>query len=146
MCLRREPHSSYRRDVVFRRKFFIPVVGMKMLGYVRHAKFFQERKSTRDHPSQTQHMSPQESGELTSVGIAELEGRAIAQAVSRWLSTAATLVRARDWSSRICGGQSGAGAGFLRVLGFTHPIFIPPDSPSLHSPVAGTIGQKWPTC
>jgi hypothetical protein len=40
------------------------------------------------------------------------EGRAIAQAVGRWLPTAA-LVRARAWSCGICGGQSGAGAGFL---------------------------------
>jgi hypothetical protein len=39
-------------------------------------------------------------------------GRAIAQAVSRWLPTAAARVRARVWSSGICGGQSGAGAGF----------------------------------
>jgi hypothetical protein len=45
-------------------------------------------------------------------------GRAIAQAVSRWLSTAAARVQTRVWSSGICGGQSGAGAGFLRVLRF----------------------------
>jgi hypothetical protein len=38
--------------------------------------------------------------------------------VSRWLPTAAARVRARIWSSGICGGQSGAGAGFLRVLRF----------------------------
>jgi hypothetical protein len=54
-----------------------------------------------------------------------LMGRAIAQAVSRWLPTAATRV----WSCGICGGQSGAGAGFLRVLRFPLPIFIPPISP-----------------
>jgi hypothetical protein len=30
----------------------------------------------------------------------------------------------------ICGGQSGAGVGFLRVLRFPLPIFIPPISPS----------------
>jgi (2Fe-2S) ferredoxin len=48
-------------------------------------------------------------------------GRAIAQAVSRWLPTAAARVRARVWSSGICGGQNGAGAGFL---------FIPPSSPA----------------
>jgi hypothetical protein len=41
------------------------------------------------------------------------EGRTIAQAVSLWLPTAAARVRARVWSSGICGGQSGAGAGFL---------------------------------
>jgi hypothetical protein len=68
--------------------------------------------------------------------------RAIAQAVSRWLPTAAARVRARVWSSGICGGQSGAGAGFLRVLRFPLPIFIPPTSPSSYSPVAGTIGHS----
>jgi hypothetical protein len=57
-------------------------------------------------------------------------GRAIAQAVSRWLPTAAARVRARVWSSGICGEQSGAGASFLRVLRFPLPIFIPPNSPS----------------
>jgi hypothetical protein len=31
---------------------------------------------------------------------------------SSWLSTAAALVRSRVWSSIVCGGQSGAGAGF----------------------------------
>jgi hypothetical protein len=45
----------------------------------------------------------------------------------------ATRVRARVWSCVICGGQSGAGAGFLRVLRFPLPIYIPsiaPQSPS----------------
>jgi hypothetical protein len=60
------------------------------------------------------------------------KGRAIAQAVSRWLPTAAARVR---------GGQSGAGAGFLRVLWFPLPIFIPPNSPSSQSPGAGIIGK-----
>jgi hypothetical protein len=45
-------------------------------------------------------------------------GRAKAQAVSRWLPTAAARVQTRVLSSWICGGQSGAGAGFLRVLRF----------------------------
>jgi hypothetical protein len=54
------------------------------------------------------------------------KGRAIAQAVSRWLPTAAARVRARVWSCGICGGQSGAGAGFFRVPRFPLPIFIPP--------------------
>jgi hypothetical protein len=57
-------------------------------------------------------------------------GRAIAQAVSRWIPTAAARVRSRVWSSGICGGQSGAVAGFFRVLRFPLPIFIPPNSPS----------------
>jgi hypothetical protein len=57
-----------------------------------------------------------------------LFGRTIAQAVSRWLPTAAARVRARLWSSWICGGQSGAGSGFLRVLRFPLPILISPNS------------------
>jgi hypothetical protein len=67
---------------------------------------------------------------ISPVGKGIVKGRAIAQAVSRWLPTAAARVRARVWSSGICGGQSGAGAGFLRVLRFPLPIFIPPNSPS----------------
>jgi hypothetical protein len=69
-------------------------------------------------------------------------GRSIGQAVSRWRPTAAAPV----WSSGICGGQSGAGATFLRVLRFHLTMFIPPNSPSSQSPGAGTIGQKWSTC
>jgi hypothetical protein len=68
-------------------------------------------------------------------------GRALAQTVSRWLPTTVARVRSRVWSSGICGGQSGAGAGFLQVLRFPLPIFIPPNSPSL-SPGADTIGQS----
>jgi hypothetical protein len=67
-------------------------------------------------------------------------GRAIAEAFSRWLPTAAARVHPRVWSSGICGGQSGVGAGFLRVLRFPLP-FIPPNPPSSQSPGAGTIGQ-----
>jgi hypothetical protein len=52
------------------------------------------------------------------------KGRAIGQAVSRWLPPAAAWVRARVWSCGICGGQSGAGVGFLRVLRF--PLPVPP--------------------
>jgi hypothetical protein len=63
------------------------------------------------------------------------EGSAIAQAVSRWLPTAAARIRSRVWSSGICGGQSGAGAGFLRVLRFPLPIFIPPIAPQSPSPI-----------
>jgi hypothetical protein len=49
-----------------------------------------------------------------------------AQAVSRWLLTAAARVQTQVYPCGICGGQSGAGAGFLRVLRFPLPIFIPP--------------------
>jgi hypothetical protein len=54
-------------------------------------------------------------------------GRAVAQAVSRWLPTAAARVRVRA-ACGVCGGQSGTGGGFLRVLRFPLPI-IPPISP-----------------
>jgi hypothetical protein len=64
-----------------------------------------------------------------------LSGRAIAQAVSRWLPTAAARVRARVWSCGICGGQNGAGAGFLGVLRFPLPIFIPPIAPQSPSSI-----------
>jgi hypothetical protein len=67
-------------------------------------------------------------------------GRAIAEAVSRWLPTAAARVQCRVWSSGICAGQSGVGAGFLRVLRFPLP-FIPPNYLSSQSRGAGTIGQ-----
>jgi hypothetical protein len=55
-------------------------------------------------------------------------GRAVAQAVSRWLPTAAARVRVRT-ACGVYGGQSGTGAGFLRVLRFPLSI-IPPNSPS----------------
>jgi hypothetical protein len=61
------------------------------------------------------------------------------------LPTVAARVRVRVWSSRICSGQSGAEAGFLRVLRFPLAIFIPPNYPPSQSPWAATIGQKWPT-
>jgi hypothetical protein len=56
-------------------------------------------------------------------------GRAVAQAVSRWLPTAVARVRVGA-ACGICGGQSGTGAGFLRVFRFLLPIIIPPISPS----------------
>jgi hypothetical protein len=77
-------------------------------------------------------------------------GCAIAQAVSRWLPTAADRVRARVWSCGIYGGQSGTRAGFLRVLRFPLPIFIPPVPPQSPSsiirgwynrPVVATVGS-----
>jgi hypothetical protein len=76
----------------------------------------------------------------------DISGRAIAQAVCRWLPTEAARVRAQVWSIGICGGQSGAGAAFLRVLRLPLPVFIPPNSPSSQLPGESTIGQKWPTC
>jgi hypothetical protein len=46
------------------------------------------------------------------VEVTQRLGRAIAQAVSLWLPTREDPIRARVWSRGICGGQSGAGAGF----------------------------------
>jgi hypothetical protein len=86
--------------------------------------------------------APVTSCEILQEIVMLLLGRAIAQAVSRWLSTAAARVQTQVWSSGICDGQSGAGAGFLRVLRFPVSIFIPSNSPSSQSPGAGTIGHS----
>jgi hypothetical protein len=58
---------------------------------------------------------------------------AIAQAVSRLLPTVAAQVR----SCGICGGQSGIGAGFLKVIPFPLPILIPPTAPHSSSIIHG---------
>jgi hypothetical protein len=58
----------------------------------------------------------------------QIKGLAVAQAVSRWLPIGAARVRVRA-ACGICGGQSGTGAGFLRVLRFPLAIIIPPISP-----------------
>jgi hypothetical protein len=71
----------------------------------------------------------------SSFGTPEENGRAVAQAVSRRLPTAAARVRAQVRSCRICGGQSGTGEGFLRVLRFPLPILIPPTAPHSSSPI-----------
>jgi hypothetical protein len=62
-------------------------------------------------------------------------GRAVAQAVSLWLPTAAARVGTRGRSCGICGAQSGTGVGFLRVLRFPLPIFIPPVAPQSPSSI-----------
>jgi hypothetical protein len=68
--------------------------------------------------------------------------RAIAQAVSRRFPTAAARIRAQARSCGICGGQSGPGAGFFRVLRFPLSI-IPSIAPQFNHPSTGdgTIGQ-----
>jgi hypothetical protein len=71
-------------------------------------------------------------------------GRVIAQAVSRRLPTAAARVRAEVRSGGIYGGQSGIGAGSLRVLRFPLTILIPPTASHSHNHLlsgTGTMGQ-----
>jgi hypothetical protein len=58
--------------------------------------------------------------------IAKALGRAVAQAVSRRPLTAESQVRARVNPCGICGGQSGAGTGFLRFIRFYPVNNIPP--------------------
>jgi hypothetical protein len=58
------------------------------------------------------------------------EGRATAQTViSRRLPNVAARVRSQVSSCGICGGQSGIGTSFLRVLRFPLPIIIPLNGP-----------------
>jgi hypothetical protein len=54
---------------------------------------------------------------------------------SRCLPTAAARVRTQIRSRGICGGQSGNGASFLRVLRFPLPILIPPTAPHSSSSI-----------
>jgi hypothetical protein len=69
-------------------------------------------------------------------------GRATAEAVSRWLPTAA----ARVWQVGFVV-TKWLRAGYLRVLQYPLPKpFIPQTSPSSQLPGAGTLGQEWPQC
>jgi hypothetical protein len=61
--------------------------------------------------------------------------RAMAQAVSRRLPTAAARVQAQVRSCGIRGGQSGTGTGLVRVLRFPLPILIPPTAPHSSSSI-----------
>jgi hypothetical protein len=72
---------------------------------------------------------------------ANQQGRAIAQAVSRQLPNAADRFRAQARLSGVCGGKSGTGRSFLRVLLFPLPILIPQTAPHSSSSEAGTIDQ-----
>jgi hypothetical protein len=65
----------------------------------------------------------------TPINYAYEKGRPLAQAVSLPLPTAATRVQDHVRPCGFCGGQSGTGAGFLRVFRFTLPILIPPNAP-----------------
>jgi hypothetical protein len=64
-----------------------------------------------------------------------LQDRAITQEVSRPLPTAAARIRVQVRSIRICGGQSGTGADFVRVLRFLLQILILPAAPYSSSPI-----------
>jgi hypothetical protein len=85
---------------------------------------------------------PQRSNPTSSPLLLRLmKCRAIDQAVSRRLPTAAARVQT---PVRLCGirsGQSGSEASFLPVLRFLLPVLSPPTAPHSLSSGAGTIGQ-----
>jgi hypothetical protein len=79
--------------------------------------------------------------------LIRIEGRAIAEAVSRWLPTAATRVQSRVWSSGICGGQIGAGQVFSEYFDFPchsfHPILHPHNHPGRYNRPVNGRGAEW---
>jgi hypothetical protein len=71
-----------------------------------------------------------------------LTGRAIAEAVSRWIPTTPARVRARVWQVGFVVDKIAPGQVFSEYFGFPCQLhFIPPTSPSSQSPGTGTIGQ-----
>jgi hypothetical protein len=70
-----------------------------------------------------------------SGSITHTRGRAVAEAIGRWFPTVAALGSNPGLVMWICGGQSGAGTGFLRVLRFLLSIFIRRISPQSSSPI-----------
>jgi hypothetical protein len=69
-------------------------------------------------------------------------GRATAHVVSRQILTVGARVRLQAKSCGICGGHSGTGVGFLRVLRFPMTVRISPTAP--YSPVIRGW-YSWPT-
>jgi hypothetical protein len=90
----------------------------------RHSRVFNTAGETSGHKKKEKIMG----ATFRILEVRSKIGRAVAQAVSRWLPTAAARVRVRRVCG-VCGGQSGTEVGFLRVLWFSLPI-IPPISPS----------------
>jgi hypothetical protein len=129
----------------------------KMLGVVQGGKISEhiirmmgvDRKHQTSFRNKIPYYSRKQSISLCLISVSQMLGRAIAQAVSRRLPTAAARVQTRVWSCGILWWTNVAlVAGFLRTLWFPLPIYIPSASPqsSSLSPEAGTIGQEWPQC
>jgi hypothetical protein len=74
---------------------------------------------------------------ILSTSLSAYVDRVIAQAVSRRLPNATARFRAQVRSCGNCGGQSGTGAVFLRVLGSPLQILIPPTAPHSSSIIRG---------
>jgi hypothetical protein len=77
-------------------------------------------------------------------------GRALAQAVSRWLPTASERVQAQVRSYGICGRQSDTGASSLQVLRFPFLLIPPTESESTSLIIQGWcnrpnrgLGTEW---
>jgi hypothetical protein len=78
---------------------------------------------------------------VTSHNIEEVVQAMFSVEGSLRLPTAAARVRVQVRSCGICGGESGAGTGFLRVLRLPLPILIPPNAP--YSSVISGRRTKW---
>jgi hypothetical protein len=72
-----------------------------------------------------------------------VQGRAIAQAVSRRLPNAVARLRAHVRSCEFCGGQRCTGAVFLLVLRFPLPILVPPTVPHSSSIIRGSYNRPF---
>jgi hypothetical protein len=79
---------------------------------------------------------------MITLRVSLLSDRAVAQAVSRRLPTAAARLRAQVRSCGICGGQSGTGQVFTEYFGFPSQFSFHRLLHTHHlSSGAGTVGQ-----